>query len=165
MLTCETGQESIEEKQLIPNIVSKRIPPRILPTPTTNLQKQGLRYERKVVRALRSRGIHLEHNPWFEYYGRVYCPDILVYELSLSRIIVIEVKLTYTPMALAKLKSIYCPMVKSATVLERYKIFPLVICKNITSNVLNDLFFNDSIHTAITSHHPVYLWPGFGPIS
>lgn len=118
-----------------------------------------------MVRALKARNFTLEHNPWFEYLGRVYCPDIIIYELPFNRIIVVEVKLTYTPMALAKLKGIYCPMVKSATTLEKYKIFPLVICKNITPNVLNDLFFNDSIHSAIESHSPIYVWPGNGPIT
>jgi len=149
----------------IPSTVSKRIPPQVLPPPTTEIQKQGLRYEKKVVKALKTRGCELEHNPWFSYNTSCYCPDIIIYELPLNRIIVVEVKLTYTPMALAKLRGLYCPMIKSATTIERYKVFPLVICKNITPNVLNDLFFNDSIHSAVESHSPIYVWPGNGPIT
>ena len=145
-----------------PTIRAKRILPRVLPKPTTELQKAGLRYELRVVRALRSRGFDLEHNPWFEYQGTPRCPDIVVYELSKNRAIVIEVKLGSTRMALAKLKAIYCPMVALATGL---KTKPLVITKSITHETFNDLYFNDTFYSAVESESPVYIWPGNGPIT
>ena len=138
--------------------LTKRIPPRVLPLPQSELQKAGLRYERKVVRALRSRGFDLEHNPWFEYWNGVCCPDIIVYELSKTRAIVIEVKNTYTPEALMKLHTVYCPVVAEVTKLIT---LPLVIIKNANSAGIE---FQPTFYQTLDSPSPVYLWPGNGPI-
>ena len=141
-------------------LLAKRCDPRPLPTPQTLVQKQGLRYERKVVRALKIRGCDLEHNPWFQKPdGSFCCPDIIVYELNLGRAIVVEVKLTYTPEALEKLNLVYCPIVASVTGL---KTKPLVIVKHSKGHMVK---FQSSFWDTINFHPPVYLWPGIGPIT
>ena len=100
------------------SLLAQRCLPRALPPPTTESAKQGLRYERSVVKALRGLGFTVEHNPWFEYtYGpdwRLCSPDIIVLT-DPHRAFVVEVKLTYTPIATKKLLEVYCPVVQSAT--------------------------------------------------
>ncbi len=148
---------------------ARRIEKREMPKPKTEQQKAGLRYERNVVKALRNRGLDLEHNPWFEYWSRWSkksklgaighcCPDIVVYELSQNRAIVIEVKLTYTPEALSKLRTLYCPVVECVTGL---KSVPLVIFKN---SVNDKRVFIGDFYAAVNSAIPFYQWLGRGLI-
>ena len=125
---------------------------------------QGLRYENNVVKQLKLCGFDLEHNPWFMTNNGPKCPDIVVYELCKNRAIVIEVKLTYTPVALVKLEAIYCPIIKSITNLD---VFPLVITKNVTRVINNSSFPNfyfTSFYEALKSPHPIYQYLGRGPI-
>jgi Holliday junction resolvase len=139
-------------------LLATRIPPRSLPLPQTLQQKQGLRYERKVVKALRARGFDVEHNPWFDYIGGVCCPDIVIYELCKNRAIVVEVKLTYTPEAIVKSKSIYCRVVSEVTGLRSY---PLVICKHLTNSTATCV---GDFYKVLESPNPIYQWLGKGPI-
>lgn len=159
MLTRENTCGSGEGPPLIPTMLAKRIPPRVLPPPTTEQQRQGLRYEKKVVRALKARNLTLEHNPWFEYLGGVCCPDIIIYELSQNRVIVVEVKLTYTPEALVKLRTLYCPIVTEVT---RLLTSPLLIIRRANNRRIE---FQPSLWAVLNSPSPVYLWPGNGPIT
>lgn len=156
MIICENICENDTETNVL---LAKRISPRSLPEPQTLQQKQGLRYERKVVKALQALGLDVEHNPWFEYWGGVCCPDIVVYQLALNRAIVVEVKLTYTPVALVKLQTIYSTVVALVTGL---KIYSLIITKNLVS--FNDLYFSGDIESAIKLNPPVLQWLGRAPI-
>lgn len=141
------------------SLIAKRIPPRHLPQPTTLAQKQGLRYEKRVVKALVATGLDIEHGPWFEYWGGVCCPDVVIYQLAQNRAIVVEVKLTYTPLAIKKLNTIYCPVVAQATGL---KIYPLVISKNLLNT--NDQFFvAGDINSALLFAPPILHYRS-GPI-
>ena len=104
------------------------------------VKMSGLRYERKVIQELkRFYGVlSVEQNPWFEYVGenkipRICSPDALIH-LPTNDIIVVEIKLTDTPTAFDKLKTIYIPVLRSALSKERSvrSLIPLVICKNLT---------------------------------
>lgn len=154
-LTCATTCADVNNSA---SFLAKRIPPRPLPKPTTLQQKQGLRYEKNVVKALRARGFDLEHNPWFEHTHGVCCPDIIVYELSQNRAIVIEVKLTFVPEALDKLRTLYCPIVAEVTGLRA---LPAIIFKNGNAS---GIAFQPSFWQMLDTPSPIYLWPGHGPI-
>ncbi len=140
------------------NMFARRIESRFVPLPTTESQKLGLRYEKKVVRALLARGCDLEHNPWFGGDWGVCCPDVVVYELCKNRAIVIEVKLSYTPEALKKLVELYCPVVESAVGLRT---FPLVICKNVSFGVN---LSPKKLYEVLDRAWPIYQWLGRGVI-
>lgn len=137
----------------------------------TTVQKFGLSYENKAFLALeelgKSHGFEVEHNPWFKYNNGSYCsPDILL--RSPSRIIVIEVKLAATPLALEKLESLYVPVVELALGLEA---FPLVITRSLTAWKKGDpdldkgLSFTSGFFETVNSFLPVYLWSGRGKIT
>lgn len=119
----------------------------------------GLRYERKVVKALTNSGCDIDHNPWYCYDGDRYCcPDIVLYYLALDTAIIIEVKLTYTPEALKKLREVYVPVV-SATIRQN-KVYPLVIVKNLAPGMLS----HTNLKEALGSPWPIIQWRGTGRI-
>ena len=120
------------------SLVAKRaMVPLYLPKASTAAGRLGLRYEKRV-RAQLQRHVaeghftSLEHNPWFTFsdiYGASACsPDFLLW-LAEGRIIVAEVKLTWTPSAVAKLVELYLPVVGTALGVPTY---PLVIVRNLT---------------------------------
>jgi hypothetical protein len=110
---------------------------------------------------LRQRGFDLEHNPWFAAAsGEVFVPDILIYELCLQRVIVVEVKLTYTPGALEKLNSLYCPIVGLVTGLKPR---PMVITKTLRADGAE--VAPKAFYQTLDSPLPVYQWLGHGPIT
>jgi hypothetical protein len=137
---------------------------RPMPKPQTLAQKQGIRYEKNVIKALKAHGLIIEHNPWFEYetLDRVcsWCiPDALIH--INEEIIVAEIKLTYTPEALEKLLNVYCPVIEKAL---KCKAAPLVIIKNallINSGLTTCL----DLYDALKSPLPIYQWIGRGPIA
>ena len=107
------------------------------PRPSNAHARMGLTYERRVGKELgryveTGFFIGLEHNPWFTFsdtYGTANCsPDYLIH--IKGGIIVVEVKLTYVEVALAKLDDLYLPVVSAAL---QTKVFPLVICRNTTA--------------------------------
>lgn len=143
--------------------LAKRSDKKLLLKPKLEIQKEGLRYQKRVAKILKNTGCQIEVDPCFSYSrgGKEhFCfPDILVHEPKLDRIIVIEVKLSYTPQALTKLKSLYIPIVGQVF---GQKAYPLVIVR---SAVPGEIGFHSSLKNAIFSPNPVYLWPGYGPIT
>lgn len=147
------------------SLIAFRTPPRDLPKPGEEIQKAGLRYERRVIRALRARGFDLEHNPWFGWKNDkeesgICCPDVIVHELNLNRALVVEIKLSATVLALEKVRDFYCPIVSSALFL---KTLPLVITRSIAQMEKRETPIQ-TLWEAVDSDWPVYLWPGNGPI-
>lgn len=148
----------------------RQIPPRPLPKPKTEIQKQGLRYEKRVIKQLK-RHWEVEHNPWFETqvqddHPKFLCPDAIIWQQG--QIIVLEVKLTYTPEALKKLKEKYVPAVEQTY--EGSKVLPLVIAKNtppIAGIPGENEFrvFHQSLKEALGHFWPVYFWSGRGPLN
>ncbi len=96
------------------------VPNRALPHPVSPHARKGLRFEAAFARALRAAAppnISVIPGPWFEYrraYARrpAFCvPDIVLHDLARNTAVVIECKLTWTPLAQAKLDELYCPVV------------------------------------------------------
>lgn len=92
------------------------------PKPTSIAALAGLRYERRVHKQLQrhlalGHFLKLEHNPWFtfsDFFGASSCcPDFLLWPLDGS-VVIVEVKLTWTPVALNKLIDLYHPVVHCA---------------------------------------------------
>jgi hypothetical protein len=109
-----------------------------IPKPANIAAKLGLRYERNINRELTrhvmpGRFAKVEHNPWFTFYddyGPGNCsPDFLLWTDSGS-VIIVEVKLTFVDVAIAKLSDLYRPVVCAAL---NVPTFPLIICRNVTS--------------------------------
>jgi hypothetical protein len=92
----------------------------------------GLAYERKVAKALPK----ARHNPWFRFCdnsGVHFCsPDLLL--LTPRVAVVIEVKLTDTSEAWAKLLGLYKPVLE--LVIGR-EVLPMVVVKNLRPTSLN----------------------------
>jgi hypothetical protein len=106
------------------------------PRPSNVAARNGLTYERRVGRELErhiafGRFERIEHNPWFTFhdtFGTANCsPDFLLHVDG--AIIVVEVKLTWVEVALAKLDDLYMPVIHAALGLP---VCPLVICRNVT---------------------------------
>ena len=125
----------------------------------------GLRYERKVkaelLRLLANNDlVRVEHNPWFTFsdtYGtNNCCPDFILWREN--GLIVVEVKLTWVPIALAKLHDLYLPVVAQALDMP---VLPLVICRNTTPMAPRASF---SVRDALASEGKLLQWPTMGRI-
>jgi len=138
---------------------AKRIDPQHMPKSKLAPHVLGLRYERRLVKALKSRGFDLDHNPWYEYRnGReakasTCCPDIVLYDLAKNLALVIEVKLTLVPEALQKLHDLYLPVVQLAT---GFKVSPLVVFRNTSLK----LPAHSSFYQASQASPPYFQWLG-----
>lgn len=125
----------------------------------------GRRYERQVIAELDRwavvNGAKLEHNPWFEYNNgsgiRICSPDGLL-RLASDKIIVAEIKLTYVPEAIIKLRELYCPVVATALKCEAV---PLVIVKNLIPDAPPA---TDRLGMALSAKMPLLQWLGHGRI-
>ena len=90
--------------------------PEFMPGRTTEQQRKGIIYERRIHRILDRLcppdGV-LHHNPFYIHIGtgRLVSPDAVL--LLPDRALVIEVKLTAHEGAMAKLMDLYCPAVES----------------------------------------------------
>jgi len=107
----------------------------------------------------------VQPDAWFSYLAgktdtkwAICSPDILLFDAENSFIIVVEVKTTYTPLALGKLRSLYCPVVERATGLPTR---PLVVCKHL---ILGGPRPSSTISFALLSGEPLFQWLGKGPI-
>lgn len=104
----------------------------------------------------------LENNPWFYYETETEksacSTDALIFDMEFGFIIVVEIKNTWTPLAIQKLNGLYCPVVR--------KVFnkptkPLVIVRNlIPGSPLPKL----SITSALLSEVPLVQWFGSGTL-
>lgn len=148
-----------------PPIVSfaRQTLPRKSPRPSNLAAKSGLVFERKVFAELQKSFEKVEHNPWFEYrllnggFG-ICCPDILIWDPENKFIVVIEVKQTWIPHAISKLRGLYCPIIEKALSLPTK---PLVIAKNLIPESPKPM---SSISLAIQNQSPLIQWRGIGPI-
>lgn len=141
---------------------ASRAADRTLKAPSNPSAAAGLRFERSVVKALRSAaptsaGFSIEHNPWFVYRDSnltdyACCPDILIHDIDHDYIIVVEVKLTWVPNALEKLQKVYCPVVARA--LES-PTRPVIVVRNLTPDSPRP---QPSITRALLTQNPVVQW-------
>lgn len=147
---------------------AKAIPPRQLPRPKTLTARAGLAYQHKFSRELAllltPEGFQLSTNSWFEYIdsrsaGPLICaPDILVFDLDRGFALVIEVKQTWTPLAIEKLRRVYCPVVSKALDLACK---PLVVCKILSPSAPKPQM---SISASLLANEPLVHWSGRGPV-
>src|SRR5580692_3285878 len=93
------------------------------PRPASLIARQGLAFQRKVFKVLlttlSSDGFSLHHDSWFRYRNgddvdRYCATDILIIDHEEGFIAVGEVKLSWVPTALPKLRDLYCPVVAKA---------------------------------------------------
>lgn len=117
---------------------------------------EGVRFERKVAKALPL----AQHGVWFEFEdsrGLGHCqPDLLL--IQSDRVIVIECKLTWTPVAQTQLSDLYLPVVEFVFGLP---VVLVTICRNLTPTTPRDALCDD-LRAALSSSHsfPVIHWLG-----
>lgn len=113
--------------------------PKHLPTRLTGSQAAGIRFQKALGKSLREvsakHGWALEEGPWFEYedaggFGRCQ-PDFLLLRHDGNRV-VLECKLTATPLAWEQMAGLYCPVVEEAL---GGKLWPLQVAKNLHPSV------------------------------
>lgn len=136
-----------------------------VPKPSNFAARIGLRYERRIGKelALHIASEHIdrvEHNPWFTFtdkYGSGNCcPDFIFWLQNV--IVIVEVKLTWTEVAMRKLMELYCPVVATAF---QCGVVPLVICRNLTLDAPAAKF---SITDALSAELHLLHWPSIGHI-
>ncbi len=127
--------------------------------PRAPAKKAGIRYEAEVAAALT--GLGLQHGRWFEYFdagGRGYCqPDILLpWD---GKILVLECKYTWTPVAQVQLDALYLPVVEKVTGRQAVGI---VVCKRLLPEAG---LARHSIEEALAMPAPLLHWIGQGVIT
>ncbi len=147
---------------------AQQIDKRNLPRPQSLPARNGLGYQRKFSRQFfESAPDHYSiiTEPWFEYRDSrapgesLICgPDLIAFDEEYKFLIVIEVKQTWTPLALQKLRDIYCPVVSAAW---RLPAKPLVACKRLNPESPRP---QSTVSFALLSHEPLIHWIGQGPI-
>lgn len=120
---------------------------------------KGLRFERLVAKALPG----AKHALWFEYgdsHGKGWCSTDLVLEFP-NRVVVIEVKLTDTPVAIGQLAGLYLPVLAKAFAKPTYGV---IVAKHLTTGT-EPTRVVDNLAAALrlcTKTIPVLHWLGRG---
>lgn len=145
---------------------ARRIPSALLP-PTRSLQsKQGLRYQRRVTRALAAfaaaHDYEFEAEPWFTFRDDagegLAVPDALLLSADGAYALAVEVKWTYTPAAFTKLALLYAPLVAKA--LAR-PCAALVVAQHMARGAPHGAY---GMAEALRQPEPVLHWLGHGAI-
>lgn len=146
---------------------AKQIDPKTLPRPQTTVAKNGLGFQRKFTRQFAQsapEGFVAVPEPWFEYVDNrspqplICCPDLIARDLDFGFWLVIEVKQTWTPLALQKLRDVYCPVVAKAFGKPAK---PLVVCRRLTTDSPRP---QPTVTFALVADNPLIHWTGQGPI-
>lgn len=120
----------------------------------------GLRYENLLARALKGRAIH---GQWFHFIADGepgWCqPDLLV--VGQKQILVLEVKLTYTPAAIGQLSDLYLPVVSHA---YGRPARGLIVAKNLTPEAPAEVYetIADAVALAPRASLGIVHWLGRG---
>lgn len=146
---------------------AKRIPnPGLKGRPNSPFARQGVNYEKTLVKCLKKAQLNIEHNPWFAYTtsegSKVCCPDILIPFSDL--IVVVECKLTFKYEAVEKLKELYVPVIKLALLQQsgiEFNLLPLVIARNLIPNCPQPTFsFHEALMQSKTNGCGLLQWLG-----
>jgi len=146
---------------------AKRIDKKDLPKPRTTVARSGLSFQRKFSRELQfgaPKSFTFETDAWFEYRHRMvttplFCsPDLLAIDNEEKFILIVEVKQTWTPLAIQKLRDVYCPVVQKALNLPCR---PLVAAKILIPSAPRP---QPTLSFALLSDDPLIHWTGRGPI-
>lgn len=160
-----------------PLIHAARTSPRFGPARPKNMttsQATGIRFEKKVHRALISltnslikQGLpaKLEYQPWFEFQDSVgygcCAPDFLL-SFGLALTLIIDAKLTWVPTAEAKMAKLYTPVVNKT--LTPRVLRSLVICNNLTPESPRPISNIGSGTSFSVNSTPIYHWLGQGKL-
>lgn len=140
---------------------------RLAAQPAQPVARSGLSYQRKFSQAFDDStppGYIIEREPWFEYRdsksdkSMVCSPDLLAIDGEEGFVIVVEIKRTWVPGAIDKLRQTYCPVVSIALGLPTR---PLVVCKTLSPGCPRP---SPTISFALISDDPVFHWLGRGSI-
>lgn len=138
-----------------------------LPKPKSGPARAGLWYQARFSKAFGLSipdGFIVETNPWFSYFDSssrkesICSPDLIAIDTENEFVVVVEVKTTWTPLALEKLNSLYCPVVSRAFGLPTT---PLVVCRILTPESPRP---QTTVSFALLSQEPLIHWPNQGPI-
>lgn len=120
----------------------------------------GLRYERSVGKAL---GAGWVAGPWFEYadnHGRGFCqPDFLFH--TVQGALILECKLTDTPVAESQLKDLYYPVVSEAL---GCAVRGIIVVKHLTPATERRRVVGSLAEALRSPGIPILHWLGRGPI-
>jgi hypothetical protein len=95
---------------------------KFLPKASSAAAKLGVRYENRIARQLtrfvtEGKCLNVEHGPWFDFsdkFGYSTCsPDFILW-LSPELVTIVEIKLSWVPIAKLKLDELYLPVVENA---------------------------------------------------
>lgn len=115
------------------------------------VKAKGLRFEAAIAKAC-PKG---QHGPWFRFLdsnGPGYCSPDLVFDLG-ALLLVLEVKLTWTPIAERQIRELYKPVLELAL---GKPVAGLVVCRNLTGETPRELV----IHTLPRKPDPAAkTWP------
>ena len=107
------------------------------------VKAKGLRYERSLAKALPDAA----HGQWFEFEdatGHHFCQPDLLHRTSRG-VLILEVKLSWTPEARQQLDFLYIPVVSKALSVP---VFGLVVCKNLRPRCSEKIFSSFSLASA-----------------
>lgn len=100
--------------------------------------RAGLAYQRKVGKALHPLGAVLREGPWISFFDRngpgLAQPDLLI--LSPAGPVLIEVKLTYTDLAIPQLDFLYVPLVAHLAEVSPRQVRRAILCKHLTASAV-----------------------------
>lgn len=140
---------------------------RNIPKPKLAVARAGLSFEKNVFNAIikeKPEKVTAERNPWFLYRDSqcsdsLSCQlDILLHDQEFDFYIAVEVKRTWTPLAMQTLENVYCPVVSRALGTPTK---PLVICQILTPD---SPIPKSTIPFALLSDAPMMQWLGRGAI-
>lgn len=99
--------------------------------------RAGLAYQRRVTKALEPLGPSLMANPWISFLDAhgpgMAQPDLLLVGAGLVAPTLIEIKLTYTELAVAQLDLLYVPLVAHLFGVSQSQIRRIILCKHLTA--------------------------------
>lgn len=146
---------------------AERCSARPLPRVRNRIRRLGIAYENNVkkelVKTAKANDLMIESQPWFAFvdkWGRGQAvPDFVILVDGFA--LIIEVKLSFVPTAIDKLRYFYAPVVGMALGRETRQ---LIICKNLIPGVLGVV---RSLRSALdlTASVPTLQWLGRGEIA
>jgi hypothetical protein len=106
----------------------------------------------------------VEYNSWFAYvdsHGPGHCCPDAILTLPDGQIVVLEVKLSWVPEALPKLKGLYIPVLSHALGCDLQTLKPLVLVRSTKPAAPQSSFY---LTKALLLPEPLLLWLGQGHI-
>ena len=118
----------------------------------------------KMLKETLPKSMKLDHGPCFYYAASegvsgACQPDVLIHDEEFGYTIVVEIKNTWVPGAILKLKALYCPVVSRALTRPTK---PLVLVKNLTPDSPRP---QTTLSFGLIAPNPLLQWLGRGTIN